>query len=323
MKRIAYVILALLGAALFAVPIMRSQWVPDQITHDGTLRIVSLSPSVTEMLFALSRGDSVVGVTEFCNYPAEAKKIERIGGFGAPNIERLLALSPHWLIGTGLERHEATEVLRRSGTQILWVKTGSFPEVFQAMREIGRAVERTQQAEQLVSAMQAELDVIEKRHGDTPDNERPRVFVEIWNDPLTTAGGGSFMDELITLAGGVNVAHEIDAGYPTINPENVVEWDPEVILLGYMTQEQTSQSLADRIGWSEIEAVRSGRIISDIPSDLLLRPGPRLIEGVRLLSQRLHDTTLKEHAAPVGRQEGATALHRAGQPDDVEKGSRP
>jgi iron complex transport system substrate-binding protein len=294
MRRVAYVTVALLGAAVIVIPLSRGRWMLRERAVADRLRIVSLAPSVTEMLFALGVEDCIVGVTDRCDYPPEARRIECVGGFGAPNVEKLLALAPDLVIAMGLERADAAAGLRRSGIAVLWVKTGSFSEMFEALREIGREVGKPQQADELVAAMQAELEAIAKQHRNTPAKGRPRVFVELWKDPITTAGKGSFVDEIIIRAGGINVAHELDSAYPVISPEKVVEWNPDVIVLGYMNRQGPKETLGDRIGWSDIAAVRSGKIIDDIPSDLLVRPGPRLIEGVRLLSQRLYGTAVEE-----------------------------
>ncbi len=296
-RRGAYLAAALVAAALVIAPLLRGTRVPRARSQGDRLRVVSLAPSATEMLFALGAGESVVGVTDRCDYPPEARQIGRVGGFGAPSVEKMLALAPDLVIATGLERPDATATLRRSGIRFLWLKTGSFTEMFESLRQIGREVDQRERAEQLVTAMQAELDAVAAACRHIPLDRRPRVFVELWDDPLTTVGGRSFVDELVTRAGGVNVAREIDSAYPTINPEKVVEWNPDVIVLGYMSQKGPTESLADRIGWSEITAIRTGRIVSDIPLEILLRPGPRLVEGVKALSRRLHRTATEETAA--------------------------
>jgi iron complex transport system substrate-binding protein len=267
-------------------------------TRESRLRIVSLAPSVTEMLFALGVEDSIVGVTDQCDYPPQAKDIECLGGFGAPNLETLLALSPDLVIATGVERADATQVLQQAGIRVLWLKTGDIAQILDALQEIGRQVGRRERAAELVAAIQTELETIAAEHRHTPVDQRPRVFVEVWNHPITTAGRGSYVDELIQRAGGINVAHELDAAYPTVNPEKVVEWNPDVIVLGYMNAEPPKEVLAHRIGWQDLAAVRSGNIIHDISPDLLLRPGPRLAQGVGALSRRLHRPAERENVEP-------------------------
>ena len=258
-------------------------------TTSGKLRVVSLAPSVTEILFALSLGDSLVGATDHCDYPPEAIRIERVGGFGTPNVEKLLALSPDLVVAAGLEREEVADVLRRSGIRVLDVRIRNFKELFDAIRQIGKAVDRLHQAEGVVARMRGELEAVTARNGTISRGQRPKVFVEIDDHPLTTAGGNSFLDDLIVRAGGVNVAHEIPQAYSSINPEKVIEWNPDIILVAQMGRPGVAAvQLSRRIGWAGISAVKNGRVIDDIHPDLLFRPGPRLIGGVKALAVRLH-----------------------------------
>jgi iron complex transport system substrate-binding protein len=252
-------------------------------------RIVSLAPSVTEMLFALGLGDRIVGATDHCDFPPEAKKIPRVGGLGRPNVEKLLSLSPDIVIATDLERKDLAEALRRAGINVLELKIGNFAELFEAERKIGDAVGEPEAAARQVREMRAQLDAAAKLSAGVPRDRLPKVFIEVWSDPLITAGGRSFLDDVIARAGGVNVAHDLVQDYPTINPEKVVQWNPDVILLCYMTEaKDAAAQIAGRIGWGGIKAVREGRIIADISPDALLRPGPRLVAGVLQLAERLH-----------------------------------
>jgi iron complex transport system substrate-binding protein len=247
---------------------------------------------VTEILFALALGDSLVGATDHCDYPPEAANIARIGGFGAPNVEKLLALSPDLVIAAGFEREEVAEVLRRSGVRVLDVRIRNFEELFDAIRQIGKAVDRLYQAESVVARMRGELEAVTARNGAIPPAQRPKVFVEIDSHPLTTAGGNSFLDDLIVRTGGVNVAHEISQAYSSINPEKVIEWNPDIIIVAQMgCTGDAAVQLSRRIGWSDISAVKNGRVIADIHPDLLFRPGPRLMEGAKALAAELHRAT--------------------------------
>jgi iron complex transport system substrate-binding protein len=254
-------------------------------------RIVSLAPSVTEILFVLGKGDSLIGVTDHCDYPPEANRIERVGGFGTPSVERLLTLTPDVVIAAGLERSEVADVLRRAGIGVLDVRIGNFHELFDAIRQIGEAVDAHEKAKDLITRMQGELKALATRDSATRPEQRPHVFVEIGSHPLMTAGGGSFLDDLVTRAGGVNVAHSVSQAYPVISPEKVVEWNPDVIVVAEMGRAGLAATeLSHRIGWADISAVKNRRIIDDIHPDLLFRPGPRLVEGVKALSARLHDS---------------------------------
>jgi iron complex transport system substrate-binding protein len=286
-KTLAVICFVAAGLLIFGC----SRNVPPGKTINGKLRIVSLAPSVTEILFALASEDSLVGVTEFCDYSPEAKRIERVGGFGKPNVEKLLALSPDLVIAAGLEREEAAKVLRRAGIRVLDLPIRNFDELFDAIRQIGQAVDAPDKAKALMTRMRNELEAVAARDGATRPGRRPRVFVEIGSHPLMTAGRGSFLDEVVTRAGAVNVADDVLQAYPVISPEKVVEWNPDVIVVAEMGRARSATAeLSRRIGWADISAVKNRRIIDDIPPGLLFRPGPRLVEGVKALATRLHET---------------------------------
>ena len=213
-----------------------------------------------------------------------------------PNVEKLLDLSPDLMIAAGMERPEIADILRGSGIRVLDVRVRTIEELFEATCQIGDAVNRSQEAEETVALMRAELQTLANQYGGASLERRPKVFVEIWENPLTTVGGGSYLDDLVTRVGGVNVAHEIPQAYPHINPEQVIQWNPEIILVAHMNPGEGGSQFARRIGWADISAVRGGRIIDDIDPNLLLRPGPRLIHGAKTLARRFHQ-------APVGNQQ--------------------
>jgi iron complex transport system substrate-binding protein len=260
----------------------------------GKMRIVSLAPNVTEILFALGLGDKIVGATDQCNYPPAARDIPRVSGFGTPNVENVLALSPDIVISCGLEKPEMLAVLQQSGIRVVDVQPSgyiaSFPELFDAICKVGDATGRAPEAAALVARMQAELDEVEVRVVKIDKEKRSRVFVEIESSPLMTAGAGSFIDDMITRAGGRNVAREIHEAYPRIDPEQVIAWNPEVILVAHSnTPGEAVKRLAEHIGWSDVAAVSHRRIIDDIDPDLLFRPGPRLTDGVKKLADKLQE----------------------------------
>lgn len=276
---------------LAAITLRHNLHKPQNNTSAANIRIVSLAPSITEILFKLGLADCIVGVTDICDYPAQAKNIACIGSFGKPNIERLMALDPDMVIATDFENDDIAKLLRNCDIEVLDFRIRNFQELFESLRKIGKATGRLPQAEKIVMQMQNELKTIIERFKKIQPSQRPRVFVEIWYDPITTAGKTSFIDEVITRAGGVNVAGNIGQDYCRINPEKVIEWNPDVIVICYMGQDGSARAqLAGRIGWNDISAVREGRIIEDFSSDIILRPGPRLIDGVKMLNQNLYGT---------------------------------
>jgi iron complex transport system substrate-binding protein len=293
MTKLRIFLVVLVASAAAVLALRRSDHQAARQPPPGKLRIVSLAPNVTEILFALGLGDQIVGATDQCNYPPAARQIERVSGFGTPNVEKLLALGPNLVIACGLEKPDLTAVLRQAGIHVLNVQeTGyiaSFPDLFAAVGQIGAATGRTVEAQKLVAGMQAALDGVAARVDRIDDAQRPRVFVEIEESPLMTAGAGSFIDDLVRRAGGRNVAHEINSAYPRIDPEKVIAWNPDVILVAHGDRPgEAAQRLARHIGWSEVSAVRNRRVIDDVDADFLFRPGPRLVDGVKALAARLH-----------------------------------
>jgi iron complex transport system substrate-binding protein len=294
MPRLRFIIvIAIVVAAAFTVFFLGRRYAPPEKSSPGKVRIVSLAPNVTEILFALGLDENIVGVTDACDYPPEAKSIRRVSGFGTPNVESLLAIAPDIVISCGLEKPETLAVLRQSGIQVVDVQPGgsiaSFSELFDAIRAIGDATGRAKEAAVLIERMQSELDAVAARVAKIEEAKRRRVFVEIEPEPLMTVGAGSFIDEMLTRAGGRNVAHEIKNAYPRIDPEKVIAWNPEVILVAHSNAPgEAAKRLAEHIGWSDVGAVRERRVIDDIDPDLLFRPGPRLADGVKQLAERLN-----------------------------------
>jgi len=252
------------------------------------LRVVSLAPATTEILFALGLDSEIVGVTTFCKYPPKALAKEKVGTFSHPSIEKIISLKPDVIFCTGLEQNDVVVKLKQLNLNICISDPSNFEELFASILKIGGLVNRENEAARLVSAMRRSIDEIKSKTAEMADNKKPRVFVEIWNDPLTTAGKGSFLDELVSLAGGTNIAGDVNKPYFYFNPEEVVRRDPDCIILAYMDNKDSMKAFGKRIGWSSISAVKNNRVYGDIDPDLLFKPGPRLVDGLREVHKRLY-----------------------------------
>ncbi|MFA6217101.1 MAG: cobalamin-binding protein [Candidatus Omnitrophota bacterium] len=254
---------------------------------EGT-RYISLAPSTTEILFALGLDDEIIGVSSFCNYPPKAKAKEKIGDFSSPNIEKILALKPDYIFCTGLEQTPAIESLKRYGLPVYVADPKNIQELLESIKQIGELTKRNTQAQQVIVAMQDEITKITQQAQRIPADKRLKIFIEIWFEPLTTAGKGSFIDELITLAGGINIAKNTLRPYSIFSPEEVIKQNPDCIFLTYMNEEKPIELVKKRFGWQQINAVRNNRIYNDIQPDILLRPGPRITKGLKLLFEKLY-----------------------------------
>ncbi len=246
-------------------------------------RIISLAPSITEILFALGLDDRIAGISDADDYPPDRIKGKpRIGGVQV-NVEMLVGLRPDLILGMPSLQRGQLDRLVALRLPVVAVEARSLPDVYAQVTLIGRLTGREDAARRLTAQMQAEAQTAASGvRGGHP----PRVYVEIWGDPPTAAGGGTFVDDLIRRAGGRNIFSDV-AGWPQVAGETVIARNPEVIVLTYAGRAQVLQ----RPGWAEVSAVRSGRVV-EVSSALVSRPGPRLILGLERLARILHPEAL-------------------------------
>lgn len=240
-------------------------------------RIVSLAPSVTEILFALGLDAEIVGVSDADDYPPDrvARK-PRIGGV-VVNPERVLALRPDLVIGMPSLQRDHLARLDAAGLRVLAVDAASADETLAQIRLLGRATGRVRQAEAATSRLARELLV-------APRSGRRTAYIEVWHEPLIAAAGGTLVDDLMRRAGGVNIFSDL-RGYPQVSAEAVVARDPQVVFLLH-TQ---GVELARRAGWQTTQAVRARRV-HVLPASLVARPGPRIGQGLALIVRGLWGT---------------------------------
>ena len=264
------------------------------------LRAVSLAPSLTELVFALGLEDQLVGRSSACDYPAGAADIPVAGDFGRPQLERIEQLKPDMVLVTDVDKPGVLRRLEAMGVRVLVLPCESWDELLRAARELGRAFGQPERGEEWVRVMQARREALSVRVAEhLGDRERPRVYVEVWGDPLTTVSGTTFVHDLVELAGGRNIAAGLKGRYVHISSEWVIREDPEIILLAYMLPGTAApERLAARPGWSGIRAVQRNSICTTIPPDWLLRPGPRMIEGAEALADWLMGWGSQEQATP-------------------------
>jgi iron complex transport system substrate-binding protein len=248
-------------------------------------RIVSLVPSTTETAFALGLDKKIVGVSSLDNYPAEAAKKEKVGDLKI-NVEKVVSLKPDLVLANPINGQDNIGQLRKLGLTVLVVDGQSLKGVEDSILLVGKATGAVDKARQLVAKMEQEKNEVTKKVASIPADKRVKVWIEL--DPtLFTAGSGTFMDELIRLAGGNNVATS-QKGWPQVSAEQVVKWNPDVIIATYDTGgNKVASQIASRSGWAGINAVKQKRIVTVNP-DLVNRPGPRVTQGLKQIAQALY-----------------------------------
>lgn len=239
-------------------------------------RIVSLSPAMTEIIYALDAEAALVGITVHCDYPAEAQTKSKVGDFSNPSLERIMGMQPTLVIVHLPEQRRILVQLEKLDVDVFVSSTRTLAGLFEEIEKIGAVLDRTQQAESLVHAMQSQLTPVSPA-------TRKRVYVELSPRPIITVGAKSFLNELIELAGAQNIFTDIQKDYPIVQQEEVIRRDPEIILVLHPV------AVHDRAGWEHIEALKHGRVYTDLDQDILMRPGPRLTKGYNTLKEIFHE----------------------------------
>jgi iron complex transport system substrate-binding protein len=258
-------------------------------------RIVSLAPSNTEILFAVGAGDNVVGVTDFCNYPydfaawIEAGNMSSIGNYYGPSVEPIIALDPDLVLAT-TGSLEAAENLRDLGYNVLVVEPTNLSFVLRDILLVGRATDRYSEAVALESEIKQRIDAVANQAADATST--PKVYHEVWNEPLMSAGPGTFIDEIITLAGGENIFNDATTSWPTVSSEAIIEKNPDVMVfpdmyMGRQNFYETIEAVENRPGWDIISAVQNDAIY-EINADIISRSGPRLADALEALAKMIH-----------------------------------
>ncbi len=243
-------------------------------------RIVSLAPNATEILFSLGAGDRVVGVTDYCNHPPEVKVIKKVGSFSFLNIERILSVAPDFIVLSSHEQERFIKTLEDLGIPVYVCFPQDFDELFRSISTIGKLTGTEKRGDVLVDSLKNELDRLKVEVEETfGEGERPKVYFEISSRPLMTVGENSFIGNLIKVSGGMNVGRDIPRDYAVINSEVIINRNPDIIFI--FQSSSNRESVAKRLGWERIRAVKEGRVFDNLDEDRILRPGPRSIQGAR------------------------------------------
>ncbi len=253
-------------------------------------RIVSLAPELTEVLFAAGAGKAVVGVTTYCNYPAEAKAIRKVGGFSAKtlSVEAIVALKPDLVVGSLFAHAQMAGLFERAGLRFAALPTTDFESIYATISLVGRIAGDERTADTLVATMRKRVEAVRARTAATPPSARPLVFWEVWDEPLMSAGPRTFTSQIIEAAGGRNCFADSSADWPVVSFEALVARDPDWIMAaGSHGQALSPERLAARPGWSALKAVKSGRVIL-LDGDIVSRAGPRFVEALELMSKVLY-----------------------------------
>ena len=246
-------------------------------------KVISLSPAITEILFAIGAGEQVVGVTDYCDYPEEALAKPKVGGFEDPNVELIIESEPDLIFVAAGIQEELARHYEGFGIKVISLDAETVEQVLTNIQLAGMATGNVTEATELVEEMESRINKVVDTVAQV--SHRPTVFFEVWDDPLMTAGPGSFIDDLLRLAGGQSIAYDAAERFAQFSLEVLLERDPEI----YLIQDHAHQpeDVMARSGYEGLSAVQQGRVAA-VKDDLVTLPGPRLVEGLEIIAQILH-----------------------------------
>lgn len=246
-------------------------------------RIVSLAPSITEIIFALGCGNNLKGNTTYCDYPEAAKLVYKVGDFSNPSLERIVALKPEIVFATLPEQKIIVDKLQKLGIRVFISQPKDLDAMLQEIKAISQLLKVCSKGDSLVQSLKNEIqNSIANRQNPVP------VYLEISSNPLITVGGSSFINDVINKAGGKNIFSDLSQEYPIVSQEEIIKRNPSVIFILHPLTKQAE--VKKRLGWQKITAVAQGKIYDDINPDLIFRPGPRIGQGIKTLAQRIQRT---------------------------------
>ncbi len=257
-------------------------------------RVVSLAPSITEMLFSIGLDEEIVGVTEFCDYPAAAKSKAKVG-YANPSMEAIIALRPELVLAPrDFLRPDLQAKFEQLKIPVFVLDAHVLEDIPIQLSTLGKMFEKTSAAYEVTQQMRQRMAEIKLKVETLPAK---RVLYVLNHQPLITVGPGSFIHQMIGLAGGINVAAQAGVAYPRLSMETILKEDPEVLIFPSGEVETVSPNEQQQWRrWESLSAVKHQRF-HDVSSNLLNRPGPRVVEGLEQLARAIHperfDSTTK------------------------------
>ncbi len=247
-------------------------------------RIISLSPSNTETLFALGAGDRMVGRTDYCSYPEEAAQVESIGTFRTPNVELILSREPDVIFASDYMEDNVKQQIEATGTKVIIVSSNSIAETREVILLAGQVLDLGENAAALTDTMDAQLTELKETLA--ARTEEKSVFVDLGS--FYSAGPGSLLDDMLNQIGAVNIAADTGETWPQLSVEAIIEKNPDIYLSLYPTPEE----IKAMSGISGLDCVKNDQIIFfealSAEGDIIQRPGPRVVEGTRILAEKIY-----------------------------------
>jgi iron complex transport system substrate-binding protein len=252
-------------------------------------RIVSLSPSNTEILFALGLDDKIAGVTDFCDYPEKAKLKPRVAGYMTPDLEKLVTIAPDLVLAESIHEKTVLPALEKVGLTVIVLSAHSLDEIINNITLVGQVTGCSEASSRLTQQLSVRINAVTAKTAKLPDDKRPRVMCVIWYNPIWTMGGKTYIDDLISNAGGTNIFSADFENSRIVSPESIVGKNPQVVIVTGMTAsaDATASSLKQQDWMQSTDAIKNNRIYKLSDANLITRPGPRVVDGLEEVAKFL------------------------------------
>ena len=256
-------------------------------------RIISLSPSNTEMVYALGLQDRLVGVTSYDDYPPDAKTKPIVSDYSTVDLEKIVNAQPDLVLADSIRQHDTVPALEKLGISVYVMTPDNLEMICSDLKTLGQITGKTKEASALVAGMQARIKAVIDITAKLTDAQKPRVLFVTWHDPIWTAGNDTMIQYLINDAGGINIASDLK-GYATITLESVVQRNPQIIVvMSSMGDQHTSLDyIRSNPQFASIDAVKNGQVV-EIDADIFGRTTPRIVDGLETLAKLLHPELFK------------------------------
>lgn len=245
-------------------------------------KIISISPAITEILFAIGLDQEIIGVSDYCDYPEAALAKDKIGGFKDPNVEVILSMDPDLVFASAGVQEELITTMEELNLPVVVLESATIEQVLSNIALAGEITGKNETAKEIVDDMRQKMDEIINKVKDQP---KPKVFFEVWDDPLMSAGSTSFIHNLIETAGGTNVAGITEDEFFTFSMEKLLENDPDIYIIN--AHSHTPEDIKTRTGYEVLSAVKNDQVFT-VDDSLISRAGPRVIQGLEQLAKIIH-----------------------------------
>jgi iron complex transport system substrate-binding protein len=295
---VSIIVLAFLTLAGCQAASSQESTVTDDLGRSVTIhgipkRIISLSPSNTEIVYALGLQDKLVGVTTYDNYPEAARDKPKVSEYSNIDMEKVVSAKPDLILASNIQKNDAIPAFEKLGIAVLTIEPETVDGTVKDIELLGRLCGKTREATTLVAGLQDRIQSITGKTDQLTQIQQPRVFFLTWHDPLWTAGSATVVDELITKAGGANIASDLD-GHSQIDLESAIERNPQIIfVMSSMGDQDTSYNyIKQEPRFQATDALKNNQVYK-VDADIFGRTTPRLVDGLETLAILIHPEIFK------------------------------